>query len=97
MGRALETCSCRDSSVSMREIDMPRTSSLWKAAEAGPAVRLADPAGAPSSLQDALDSAEVKSVSAALTRILALDPRTPPEATPIACPGAPYRRKETSA
>lgn len=76
---------------------MPRTPNLRKAAEAGLVVRLADPVGAPGSLQDALDSAEVKSVSAALTRILALDPRTAPDATPIACPGAPYRRKDTSA
>ena len=76
---------------------MPRPPYLEQRVEAGLAVRLGDPATADGFLRDALESDEVKKVSAALVQVLALDPRKPPEATPIACPGAPYRRKETSA
>jgi hypothetical protein len=49
----------------------------------------------PESLRPALQSDVVRQVSDDLTETLANDPRQLPKKTPVASPGAPYRRQKS--
>jgi hypothetical protein len=50
----------------------------------------------PECLRPALQSGEVKKVTNALTETLQDDPREPSSRTPVASPGAPYRRRKSN-
>lgn len=50
----------------------------------------------PDSLRPALQSEEIQEVAAALMEAIRNDPRNQRMATPVACPGAPYRRRKNT-
>jgi len=57
---------------------------------------LIDAGEIPASLKLAMESEEVRAVTAALIGEMERDPREVFQGTPIACPGAPYRRNKSA-